>query len=449
MQLMKLIRHLLPGFLAGLWMAGSADIQAASFFPYAYTLDDLPNGLRLVTIPTDHPNLIAFYLVVQTGSRNEVEPGRTGFAHFFEHMMFRGSERFTPEQREAVFKRAGASANAYTSDDRTVYHATFAKEDLEKIMEAEADRFQRLNYRPEAFRTEALAVLGEYNKNSADPSEKLEEVLRATAFTTHPYRHTTMGFLKDIEDMPNQYEYSLEFYRRYYRPEHTTLLLVGDLTRERALTLTQRYFGSWSKGSHQPAIPPEPAQSEPRSAHIDWPTPSLPILAVAYHAPAYSDADKDKASLDLLAAIAFGDNSDLYRKLVLQEQKVELLSVGFGDSIDPELFTVYARIKQTEHLQDVKQQILAEIKRITRDRVTPEKLDATRSRMRYGTILGLDSSEAIAGFLAPYLALRRTPETIDRYFAVMDQLTPEDLRAAAEKCFRDSNQTIVTLTAKP
>ena len=113
-------------------------------FPYAYHIDDLPNGLRLVTVPTDYPNLVALYIVVQAGSRNEIEPGKTGFAHFFEHMMFRGSQNYTPDQREAIFKRAGAETNAYTSDDRTVYHATFSKEDLDEIMKIEADRFKQL-----------------------------------------------------------------------------------------------------------------------------------------------------------------------------------------------------------------------------------------------------------------------------------------------------------------
>ena len=97
-------------------------------------------------MPTDYPNLVALYIVVQTGSRNEIEPGKSGFAHFFEHMMFRGSENYTADQREAIFKRAGAETNAYTSDDRTVYHATFSKEDLDEIMKMEADRFMRLKY---------------------------------------------------------------------------------------------------------------------------------------------------------------------------------------------------------------------------------------------------------------------------------------------------------------
>src|SRR5215204_6827468 len=120
--------------LLGMAQQARGNGGGSKLFTYPYTIDDLPNGLRLVTVPTDYPNLVSLYIVVAAGSRNEVEAGKSGFAHFFEHMMFRGSENYTPEQREEIFKRAGADTNAYTSDDRTVYHATFSKEDLEEIM---------------------------------------------------------------------------------------------------------------------------------------------------------------------------------------------------------------------------------------------------------------------------------------------------------------------------
>src|SRR5438105_3149318 len=212
-----------------------AQQKETKLFPYNYTIDDLDNGLRLVTVPTDFPNMVALYIVVQAGSRNEVEPGKSGYAHLFEHIMFRGSENYTPEQRDLILKKAGAESNASTNSDRTTFYEVFSKEDLDPVMKIEADRFQRLKYPEPAYKTETLAVLGEYNKNSADPTEKLDEVLHATAFTKHTYAHTTMGFLKDIQDMPNQYNYSLQFYNRFYRPEYTTLILVGDVNREQTL----------------------------------------------------------------------------------------------------------------------------------------------------------------------------------------------------------------------
>ena len=429
-------------------LAQSKSSQSRKLFPYAYTIDDLPNGLRLVTVPTDYPNLVALYIVVQAGSRNEVEAGKSGFAHFFEHIMFRGSENYTADQREAIFKRAGAETNAYTSDDRTVYHATFSKDDLDEIMKMEADRFMRLKYALPAFQTESLAVKGEYDKNSANPITKLFERLRETAFTKHTYSHTTMGFIKDIEAMPTQYEYSLEFFKRFYRPEYTTVVLVGDVSQPQALNLTRKYFGEWKRGNYVADIPAEPAQTGPRTSHIDWPSPTLPIVAIAFRGPAYSDVEKDKMALDLLALVAFGQNSDLYQKLVLKEQKVATLGASFDDQMDPELFTVLARIKEEKDADDVRKEILETYKRYTTELIPQAKLDATRSRLRYGFAMTMDSSDAIAAALAPFISLRRSPETIDKLAVVMDAITPQDMRDMAKKYFRDESRTIVTLATK-
>lgn len=423
--------------------------QPHKVFPYTYTMDDLPNGLRLITVPTDYPNLVSLYIVVQTGSRNEIEPGKSGYAHFFEHLMFRGSEHFTAEQRDAILKRAGADSNAYTSDDRTVYHEVFSKEDLPQIMELEADRFKSLKYERNPYKTEALAVLGEYNKNSASPTSKLFEVLRETAYKTHTYAHTTMGYIKDIEDFPNQYEYSLEFFKRYYRPEYSTIVVVGDVTQAQALALTKKYWSDWQKGNYVPEIPKEPEQTAPRTAHVDWPSPTLPWVVVAFRGPAYSDTNKDKAALDLLAAIAFGENSELYQRLVIKEQKATSdFGPDFENKFDPELFGVWSSVKKVEDLDYVRDQILATYKRYTTELIPKAKLAETSSRLRYSFALRMNSSEAIAGALAPYISLRRTPVTIDKLFALYESITPEDVRAAAQRYFVDKNRTIVTLSTK-
>ncbi len=242
---------------AGSIVAVSAQVKT---FPFTYTQQDLPNGLRLVTIPTDSPNLVSIYVVVQTGSRNEVEAGKSGFAHLFEHMMFRGTAKYPPEKYNQVLQRAGAASNAFTSDDLTAFYTTFSKEDLPTILAMEADRFQTLKYTPEIFKTETGAVLGEYNKNSSDPEEKLDEVLHDTAFDRHTYKHTTMGFLKDVQDMPNQYDYSLKFFDRYYRPEYTTIVVAGDVDPKKVRALVDQSWGDWKRGSYHPDIPVEPAQ---------------------------------------------------------------------------------------------------------------------------------------------------------------------------------------------
>src|SRR5580658_180997 len=208
-------------------LAATSLFAAGKIFPYPYVQEDLPNGLRLITIPTDYPNIVSLYIVVGAGSRNEVPP-----------------DKYT-----ATLKNAGAASNAFTSSDLTAFHTTFSKEDLPTILSMEADRFQHLDYTEAAFKTETLAVLGEYNKNSANPGEQLYETLHSTGFKVHPYSHTTMGFLKDVQAMPEGYAYSREFFSRYYRPEYTTIIVAGDVDAKRVRALVDERWGNWKRGN--------------------------------------------------------------------------------------------------------------------------------------------------------------------------------------------------------
>ncbi|HXA56758.1 MAG TPA: pitrilysin family protein [Candidatus Acidoferrum sp.] len=417
-------------------------------FPFPYVQEDLPNGLRLVTIPTDSQNLVSIYVVVQTGSRNEVEPGKTGFAHLFEHMMFRGTELYPPQKYDAVLTKAGAASNAFTTDDFTAFYTTFSKEDLSQILAMEADRFQNLDYAPEVFKTETGAVLGEFNKDSADPSFKLEEVLADTAFDNSTYKHTTMGFRKDVEDMPNQFDYSRQFFDRYYRPEYATIVVAGAVDPKVVRPLVDKYWGNWKRGSYQAAIPQEHAQNGPRENHVDWPGPTLPLVTIAYHGPAYSDTDKSWAALDALSTLAFSDTSDLYEKLVIREQRVDPLAADFAPHFDPGLFVISARVKHPEDIQYVRDQILATVKQYQTDLVPSQRLANVLAHERYGFALSLNNSQSVAVTAARFIALRRSPDTINKLFALYATLTPDDIRTAARKYLTDDERTIVTLTGK-
>jgi zinc protease len=418
----------------------------AKIFPYDYAQEDLPNGLRLIVVPTDYPNIVASYIVVQTGSRNEVEPGHTGFAHLFEHIMFKGTEKFPKDKYNETLKRIGAASNASTTDDFTQYYTVFSKEDLETVMAMEADRFQNLKYAEPEFKTESLAVLGEYNKNSSSPFSKLEEVISDTAFDRSTYKHTTMGFLKDIQDMPNQYEYSIQFFNRYYRPEYTTIVIVGDAQPKAVRALVDKYWGGWKKGSYKAEIPRDAEQDGPRTAHVDWPSPTLPVVTVSYKAPAYDDAGKETAALDALSYLAFSETSDLFQKLVVEEQKVDMLSADAPRNADPNLFGVMARVKKEADMPYVEEQILSAIKRFSQKPVDAALLETVRKHVRYSLALRMQSSDAIAATLSRYIALRRTPETLNRFFDQYAALTPEDIQQAAAKYLTEKNRTVVSLT---
>ncbi|MGB0836184.1 MAG: M16 family metallopeptidase, partial [Psychrobium sp.] len=223
-------------------------------FTQDYVLEELDNGLKVMIVKTDYPDLVSIQIPVSTGSRNEVEDGKTGFAHFFEHMMFKGSEKFPQKVYADIFKNAGVDNGAYTTNDYTNYHLDFSKEHLEKVLEIQADHFQNLKYTDAQFKTEALTVKGEYLKNNASPIRKLLAAVRDEAFDEHTYKHTTMGFFKDIEEMPNQIAYGKTFFERFYKPEYVSLVIVGDVDPAKTMAMVKKYWGNWQRGDFKTVV---------------------------------------------------------------------------------------------------------------------------------------------------------------------------------------------------
>jgi zinc protease len=423
-----------------------AAAQNADVFPYDYEVRDLDNGLRVIAIPTDYPEIVSLYVPVSVGSRNEVEPGKSGFAHFFEHMMFRGTENYSAAEYQELLKNAGADQNAYTTDDRTVYHTTFSKDDLETMLMLEADRFQNLSYSDADFRTEALAVLGEYNKNSANPVSRLIEAQRAAAFAEHTYRHTTMGFIEDIEAMPEQFDYSRTFFDRFYRPEKTAIIVAGDVEPERVFDLVEQYWGDWEPGSYTAEIPVEPEPDGAVYEHVEWESPTLPWVTVAFHGPAsYGPDDADMRAADVISSYAFSSSSDLYNKLVVEEQTVDQLWAYFPDRVDPNLLTVAARVKDPADVWAVRDEIQRTLADLRANGVDAERLAAIKSNLKYSFANGLDNSEAIASALASYVAATRDVETINEVYARYDALEAADVQAAANAYFTDDRMIVTTL----
>src|SRR5215467_9632036 len=407
----------------------------------------LPNGLKVIVIPTGFPNLVSVQVSVQTGSRNEVEPGKSGFAHFFEHLMFRGTPKTSPEKYRQIMAKSGARDNASTGDDATHYYSTFAKEDLETILDVYADMFQSLSYPEADFKTEARAILGEYNKNSAEPLEKLFEVQRDHFYQAHTYKHTTMGFIKDIENMPNEYEYSKLFFERWYRPQFTTVIIAGDVTPERVVPLVEKYWGGWKGGSATPVqIPKEPAPTGPKYVHVPWSSDTLPWVTVAFPGPAFDENGKESAAVEMLGAIYFGQTSALYKKLVVAEQKVDRLQVDVPSSIDPSLFTVMARVKNTADTVYVRDQILSAFAKARFWRLPSERLDQAKSNTRYSFARTIDSTERVAAIVAAYAPYKRSYQTANNFYRALDSLTPADLQSTAGKYFTDAGLIVTTLS---
>ncbi|UCC81914.1 MAG: insulinase family protein [Gemmatimonadota bacterium] len=417
--------------------------QEAGFFPFDYRLVELENGFKAYLIEAGAPNQIAYVSMVRTGSRDEWEPGRSGFAHFFEHMMFRGTEKYP--NYDAVTAEIGAARNAFTGNDQTVYYLVASNDYLEQIMDLESDRFMNLDYSEPDFRTEAGAVLGEYQQSATTPFGFLFERLRETAYDRHTYRHTTIGYEADVRAMPEGYDYSLSFYRRYYRPENIVLVLAGDFDVDAVEELVRQYYSAWEPGYVPPQIPEEPTQQAPRRNTVEYAGRTLPVLTVNYKGPAWSASDRLAVATEVLGQVAFGPNSDVYKKLVIEERRVQFLSGNFGLARDPALLSIMSMVIDPADVGSVEQEIQATVERFTEELVDEKLFADTKSNMKYGFLMGLETAQNVAFSMIQYVINTGGIEAVDEYYRTLDSVTREDVREAARRHLVGSGKTVVTM----
>jgi zinc protease len=420
---------------------------SAKAFPFPTETHTLPNGLRLVLIPYDSPGLVAYYTLMRVGSRNEPEAGRSGYAHFFEHMMFRGTKKHPTEDYNATVTRLGLDTNAYTDLDLTVYHLYGPAKALPTIIDYESDRFQNLEYTEAQFKTEAGAILGEYAKSASDPEEKMSEVMQDTAFNRHTYKHTTIGFLQDIKAMPSGFEYSHEFFRRYYTPDNATIVVVGDFDKADTLGRLTKAYSGW-KGKLDPSpIPREPRQGSSRRATVAWKAPTVPRLYMTWHGRGADDLHA-AAVQAVLSPYLFGETSAVYQELVLKRQIVDTISAQDGVNRDAFLLGAMLRVKEEKNLRPAELVVLREVSNLARGRVDASRLAAIKSHVRYSIIAALDKPDAIANALVQYTSLTGDLDYLNALAREIDALTPAMLQEFAKRAFLDANRTTVTLTSQ-
>ena len=418
-------------------------------FPYPLKVSHLPNGLTVVRVTFPSPGLVAYVTAVRVGSRNEVEAGRSGYAHFFEHMMFRGTEKNPQGTRERFLLKNGYEDNAFTTDDFTLYHSVGPSAALEQLLDLEADRFANLKYSEAAFQTEAKAVLGEYHKDAAGPDLKVEEALLAAAFQKHPYRHTTLGFYKDVEAMPQGFSYSQSFFKRWYTPDNTLLFIVGDFDDSKLMTWVQAKYGPWAGNASRLAIPGEPPQREQRVAKVSWDEPTLPRLYNAWHIPGASLKNHDTSLVTVLGAYLAGPTSPLYKTLVLEKQWAESVGDQSFEHRDPHLLVVSMTLKEASHLEAAQKVLNAQVKALVSAKVDKKRFETIKSNLRYGMLMGLETPLAVAQQLAVDAAVFGSPDALLHQVEGIEKVKPDQLVAFARHNLVAKNRTLLTLRSKP
>jgi zinc protease len=270
----------------------------------------------------------------------------------------------------------------------------------------------------------------------------------ATAFTKHPYSHTTMGFERDIAGMPKLYDYSRTFLARYYRPDNAVLFIAGAVTPEKVFPLVEKYYGNWQRGYVPPQIPLEPEQKMERRVDVKYDGQTLPIMRVVYKLPAYSPADKSVVAVNLLAELAFGETSETYRKLVLDEQVVDDLDASGSFHRDPYLFDIHTRIKDPAKIDYVLGVIDATVAEFRNAPPDAERLEALQKRLKYGFLMGLQTPDSVAARVAQFLAVGGDLTGIDQLYETYATITPADVQAAAQRYLEPARRTIGVLRSK-
>jgi zinc protease len=416
--------------------------------PFKIETASLDNGVRLVMVPYASPGILAYFEMVRVGSRDEVEKGVTGFAHFFEHMMFRGTKEWPQDRVQEFLKKTGADQNGYTTNDYTCYTFFGRNDALEELVRMEADRFQNLEYTEDIFKTESKAVLGEYNKSASNPYLPLDEKLREMVFKKHTYGHTTLGYLKDIENMPNDFEYSRTFFKRFYTPDNLTIIAVGDFDPKTLVELAKKYYGPWASKRAVTKTETEPPQKKEARAEIAWKTPTLPWLSLSWRTPATKWESPESGAYNVLFELLFGKISPLYNELVLEKQLVDSFDDESANHRDPYLFEVIAKVKAANDVKAVEDRIEKQVEELRKGKLDPKLLEDVKSNVRYALLLSLQTPDHVAGMLAAAIAPTGELDSLEKLLKSLEKVSAKDVQAFVKKHLTKENRAIVVLETK-
>ncbi|HEX4514182.1 MAG TPA: pitrilysin family protein [Polyangiaceae bacterium] len=421
--------------------------SGSTYKPLAMTVDTLDNGLRVVVVPMSGSPTVAFYTLVMAGSRDEVEPGRSGYAHLFEHLMFRGTQKIPAADYEKKMQSFGADNNAFTTDDFTFFVPLIPKESLADLVPIEADRFEHLDVAQAPYRDETGAVAGEYNKDFSNPWWAMDEAIREIAYTQHTYGHTVIGYKRDVDAMPQNHAYSKTFFSRFYVPDDCVIFAVGDVDRDSILALVKKNYGDWKGKRAQPVIRPEPEQTAPHRRDLVWKAPTTPRMLFGWKVPSAKDHLADSAALDVLTTLVFGEPSELYQRLVVREQKVIELGADPDEVLhkDPGMMRVDAKLKEGTSFDEITTQIQSALDAVAQGKVDDKELADAKNHLTSSIVLGMQTPGAVAERLAFLTAATGDTKGFDHFMTFAMGVTKDDVIRVA-KLLTPAHRNLVTLS---
>ncbi|MBZ0264266.1 insulinase family protein [bacterium] len=402
---------------------------------------NLENGLQVLMLEDHSAPVLSYQVWFHCGSRNE-RPGITGISHMFEHMMFRGSNKYGPEEHSHMVKRNGGTLNAFTSEDMTVYFENIASDQLELVIHLEAERQANLNISEETMATERQ-VVAEERRVRTDNSlfGSAIEKLIISSYNAHPYSWPVIGWMSDIENWT--VEDLKEYYRIHYAPNNATVVLVGDFDSDEAIKLFEKYYGQI------------PAQPKPREIHTTEPVQDgerriyfhrpaqLPFLLASYHIP--EAAHEDIPAIEVAQKIlSDGESSRIYKRCVYEEQLAMFAGGQVDNRKDPGIFLTYIGVNQGVELEEAENSLFDTIEGMADNPPTERELQKAKNQLEADFIFGLQTvmgkGMAIGSSVIKkdgnYKAFIEEP---DQYRAV----TVEDVQRVVKTYFHAKNRTVV------
>lgn len=396
----------------------------------------LDNGMEVVVIPDHRAPIVTHMVWYKIGSADE-PPGKSGIAHFFEHLMFKATTNHVAGEFDRAISDIGGSNNAFTSYDYTAFHETVTPSALEQMMSFEADRMRNLILTDEVIKTERDVILEERRSRiDSNPEAVLDEEVDATLWQNQPYRIPVIGWMQEMEQL-NRTD-AVAFYDKYYRPNNAVLIVAGDVEPDAVKALAEKTYGKVARG---PDLPPrirpvEPEQNTKRTVTLTDARVSVPSFSTQWVVPSYHTAKPGEAeALDLLGEIlGGGTRSRLYQQLVVKQGIASGTGAFFqGTMLDATNFTVYGAPRGDAKLSDVEAAVDAEIARIIKDGVTADELEKAKARYIRAMIFARDKQDEMANLYGAELATGGNVRDIEEWPDRIRKVTADDIKAVAAR----------------
>ena len=402
----------------------------------------LDNGLKVLLLEDHKSPAVTFQVWYRVGARNEKD-GKSGLAHFLEHMMFKGTPHTGPEEYSRIIAKNGGRSNAFTSSDVTVYFATMSREKIGIEIDLEADRMANALLGEKYFEPEKKVIQEERRMRTEDnPAAALGEVASAVAYTIHPYRRPIVGWMQDIENLKRQD--LVDFYKLYYAPNNAYIVMVGDFSTEQALEKIKTAFGKIPRGPEPPKVSAEEPEQRGERRVILKKEAELPLVLSFYHAPNLENPDS--FALDLLSVVlAGGKSSRLHHDLVYQKRLVRGVDADYsGVSIDPAGLSVYAQLLPGIEAAAVEREINRNLEKVKTELISERELQKAKNQVEAAFVFAQDSIFGQAMKIGYYEAVGGWRQ-MDAYLDGIRKVTREDIRRVAGQYLNPDRRTVGTL----